>query len=91
MENLLKFIKLNKPIYIYGKSSTGKTTILKNIENYNVYYFSIQEINSYDDLLTYTNPSIVQVMNKNTSKTIIIIDDIDFIQINEKKLLNSFI
>uniref|UniRef100_A0A6C0EUV9 ATPase AAA-type core domain-containing protein n=1 Tax=viral metagenome TaxID=1070528 RepID=A0A6C0EUV9_9ZZZZ len=91
MENLLKYIKLNKPIYIYGKSSTGKTTLLKNIENYNVYYFSIQEISSYDDLLTYTNPSIVQVMNKNTSKTIIIIDDIDFIQINEKKILNSFI
>jgi len=85
MENILKYIKLNKPIYLYGRSGTGKTTILKNIENYNVYYFSIQEINSYDDLITYTNPSIVQVMNKNTKKTIIIIDDIDFIQINEKK------
>jgi chromosomal replication initiation ATPase DnaA len=91
MENILKYIKLNKPIYLYGRSGTGKTTILKNIENYNVYYFSIQEINSYDDLITYTNPSIVQVMNKNTKKTIIIIDDIDFIQINEKKILNSFI
>jgi putative ABC transport system ATP-binding protein len=28
MENLLKFIKSNKPIYVYGRSGTGKTTLL---------------------------------------------------------------
>ena len=29
MDNLLKFIKSNKPIYVYGRSGTGKTTLLK--------------------------------------------------------------
>jgi len=91
METLLKYIKLNKPIYIYGRSGTGKTTLIKGITNYNVYYFSMNEINNYDEIISYTNPSIVQVMKQNILKTIIIIDDIDFIQNNEKKILNSFI
>ena len=30
-------------------------------------------------------------MTKNITKTIIVIDDIDYIQINEKKILNAFI
>ncbi len=90
MENLLKFIKSNKPIYVYGRSGTGKTTLLKNIE-INTHYFSLNEINSFEEVMSYTNPSIVQVMTKNITKTIIIIDDIDYIQINEKKILNAFI
>lgn len=87
--SLLKFIKINKPIYVYGRSGTGKTTMLKNIPN--AHYFSLNEINSFDEVLSYTNPSIVQVMTKNVTKTIIIIDDIDYIQINEKKIINAFI
>ena len=90
MENLLKFIKSNKPIYVYGRSGTGKTSLLKNIES-NTHYFSLNEINSFEEVMSYTNPSIVQVMTKNITKTIIIIDDIDYIQINEKKILNAFI
>jgi chromosomal replication initiation ATPase DnaA len=88
--NLLKYIKLNKPIYIYGRSGTGKTELLKNI-NIPYHYFSLNEINTYEEVMSYTNPSIVQVMTKNITKTIIIIDDIDYIQINEKKILNAFI
>jgi chromosomal replication initiation ATPase DnaA len=90
MENLLKFIKSNKPIYVYGRSGTGKTSLLKTIES-NTHYFSLNEINSFEEVMSYTNPSIVQVMTKNITKTIIIIDDIDYIQINEKKILNAFI
>ena len=89
MENLLKYIKTNKPIYVYGRSGTGKTSLLKNIPN--SHYFSLNEINSFEEVMSYTNPSIVQVMTKNISKTVIIIDDIDYIQINEKKILNAFI
>jgi chromosomal replication initiation ATPase DnaA len=89
MENLLKYIKTNKPIYVYGRSGTGKTSSLKSIPN--SHYFSLNEINSFEEVMSYTNPSIVQVMTKNISKTIIIIDDIDYIQINEKKILNAFI
>jgi chromosomal replication initiation ATPase DnaA len=89
MENLLKYIKTNKPIYVHGSSGTGKTTLLKKISDY--HYFSLNEINTYEELMSYTNPSIVQVMTKNITKTIIIIDDIDYIQINEKKILNAFI
>jgi chromosomal replication initiation ATPase DnaA len=90
MENLLKYIKTNKPIYVHGSSGTGKTTLLKNI-TYDYHYFSLNEINSFEEVMCYTNPSIVQVMKKNITKTIIIIDDIDYIQINEKKILNAFI
>jgi chromosomal replication initiation ATPase DnaA len=90
MDNLLKFIKSNKPIYVYGRSGTGKTELIKNI-NLPYHYFSLNEINTYEEVMSYTNPSIVQVMTKNITKTIIIIDDIDFIQINEKKILNAFI
>ena len=89
MENLSKYIKTNKPIYVYGRSGTGKTSFLKSIPN--SHYFSLNEINSFEEVMSYTNPSIVQVMTKNISKTIIIIDDIDYIQINEKKILNAFI
>lgn len=91
MNEIIKYIKTNKPLYLYGKSGTGKTTLLKNIIGYNVYYVSIQEIDSYEELLSYTNPSILQVMNKTLNKTLIIIDDIDFVQINEKKIITSFI
>ena len=92
MENLLKYIKTNKPIYVYGRSGTGKTTLLKDIENnFSIHYFSLNEINSFEEVLSYTNPSIVQVMKKNITKTIIVIDDIDYIQINEKKIINAFI
>jgi chromosomal replication initiation ATPase DnaA len=92
MENLLKYIKTNKPIYVYGRSGTGKTTLLKDIQNnFFIHYFSLNEINSFEEVLSYTNPSIVQVMKKNITKTIIVIDDIDYIQINEKKIINAFI
>jgi chromosomal replication initiation ATPase DnaA len=92
MDNLLKYIKTNKPIYIYGRSGTGKSSLLKNIgSNYFLHYFSLNEINTFEEVLSYTNPSIVQVMTKHVKKTIIIIDDIDYIQINEKKILNAFI
>ncbi len=64
MENLLKFIKSNKPIYVYGRSGTGKTTLLKNIDS-NTHYFSLNEINTFEEVMSYTNPSIVQVMTKN--------------------------
>jgi chromosomal replication initiation ATPase DnaA len=91
MSNIIdQYIKLNKPIYIYGRSGTGKTELLKNISQ-PYHYFSLNEINTYEELMSYTNPSIVQVMTKNITKTIIVIDDIDYVQINEKKILNAFI
>ena len=92
MEQIIKYLKLNKPIYLYGKSGTGKTTLLKEIQHsHNAHYFSLNEINTFEEIMSYTSPSIMQVMNKKITKSIIIIDDIDFIQMNEKKILNAFI
>ena len=92
MDNLLKYIKTNKPIYVYGRSGTGKTRLLNEIKNnFSIHYFSLNEINTFEEVLSYTNPSIVQVMKKNITKTIIVIDDIDYVQINEKKIINAFI
>ncbi len=40
-------LKQNKPIYLYGKSGTGKTTLLKELEQ--AVFVSIQEIQEFDD------------------------------------------
>ena len=85
---LSRFINEDKHIYIYGNSSTGKTTMIREFFNndmYDVTYLSIQIILSLEDLLKYTNNSILTIFNKNKKKKIIVIDDIDILNNNEKK------
>ena len=91
---LSRFINEDKHIYIYGNSSTGKTTMIREFFNndmYDVTYLSIQIILSLEDLLKYTNNSILTIFNKNKKKKIIVIDDIDILNNNEKKKINEII
>ena len=62
MDKILSFINYNKPIYVYGKSGCGKTTMLKQLP-YDVKFISIQDITSYEDLVIFAQPSILQKMS----------------------------
>ena len=90
MEKIIHFINSNKPIYVHGKSGCGKTTILKKLP-YNVKFISIQDISSYEDLVIFAQPSIIQKMSMNNTKQICVVDNIDFLQTNDKKILTSLL
>jgi hypothetical protein len=90
MEKIVHFINSNKPIYVHGKSGCGKTTILKKLP-YNVKFISIQDISSYEDLVIFAQPSILQKMSSNNSKQICVVDNIDFLQTNDKKILTALL
>ena len=64
MDKIIQYINnSNKPIYVYGKSGTGKTTMLKNIP-FSVKFISIQDIQSYEQLLVFSQPSIIEKMKR---------------------------
>jgi hypothetical protein len=90
MEKLLHYINLSKPIYLHGKSGCGKTTMLKELP-FNVKFISIQDISSYEDLVVFAQPSILQKMSLNNSKQICVVDNIDFLQTNDKKILTALL
>ena len=101
--NILKIIKNSdnerKGIFIYGDNGIGKTTFIKNILHDNsidYIYYDITDIRSsnFIDRLHENNASNMNVISlfKKTTKIItIIIDDIDYIQCNDKSLLNNLI
>ena len=87
MDKIINFINnSNKPIFVYGKSGSGKTTILKKLP-FLVKFISIQDINSYEDLIIFAQPSIIEKFNNNNNKQICVIDNIDYLQNNDKKIL----
>ena len=91
MDKIIQYINnSNKPIYVYGKSGTGKTTIIKKIPG-SVKFISIQDIETYEQLLVYSQPSIIQKMNNSHKIQICVIDDIDYLQNNDKKILTSLL
>ena len=91
MDKITQYIKIsNKPIYVYGKSGVGKTTILQNMP-FTCKFISIHDINSYEDLITFAQPSILDQFNNNNNKQICVIDNIDYLQNNDKKILASLI
>ena len=90
MEKILNYINLNKPIYVHGKSGCGKTTLLKKLPC-DVKFISIQDISSYEDLVVFAQPSILQKMSLNNSKQICVVDNIDFLQTNDKKILTALL
>ncbi len=87
--NKLKiYLEQKKPIYIYGKSWTGKTTLIKKLEP-NIKFISIHDINDYDDIGPLIEPSIMDIFYNKKNKKICVIDDIDFLHTHEKKVLTS--
>ena len=91
MDKIIQYIKIsNKPIYVYGKSGVGKTSILKKLP-FSCKFISIHDINSYEDLITFAQPSILEQFSNNNNKQICIIDNIDYLQNNDKKILASLI
>ena len=91
MDKIIKYINIsNKPLYVYGKSGSGKTSILKNIP-FSVKFISIQDINSYEQLVIFAQPSIIEKMNNINKIQVCVIDDIDYLQNNDKKILTSLL
>ena len=94
-EKLNTFIKEDKPIYIYGGSGTGKTyTIKKYFEtNKNIYliYLSIKDIPNIQYIDTIAKRPIMDIFNNIKRPIIIVIDDIDVLSIQEKKIINELI
>jgi hypothetical protein len=91
MDKIINYINnSNKPIYVYGKSGVGKTTILKNLP-FLCKFISIQDINSYEELVIFAQPSVLDQFNNNNNKQICIIDNIDYLQNNDKKILASLL
>jgi chromosomal replication initiation ATPase DnaA len=87
--NKLKtFLEQKKPIYIYGKSGVGKTTLIKQLEP-NIKFISIHDINDYEDIQSLVEPSILDRFNGKNDKKICVIDDIDFLHTHEKKVITS--
>jgi hypothetical protein len=89
MEQLIHFLKLSKPIYLHGKSGVGKTKLLKELKD--THFVSIHEINGYEDISIHTQPSVIELFQKKTNKKICVIDDIDFLNNHEKKVLTSLL
>jgi len=86
----LKFaLKQSKPIYLYGKSGTGKTTLLKELEQ--AVFVSIQDIQEFEDLYKFIQPTIVDIFHHSPKKRICIIDNIDFLHTHEKKMMTQFL
>lgn len=82
-------LKHSKPIYLYGKSGSGKTTLLRQFEN--AIFVSIQDIQEFDDLYKWIQPSIVDIFHKAPKKRICVIDNIDFLHSHEKKIMTQFL
>lgn len=89
MEQLIQYLKLSKPIYIHGKSGVGKTNLLKQLND--TQFISIHEINGFEDIYIHTQPSVIELFQKKKIKKICIIDDIDFLNNHEKKVLTSLL
>lgn len=82
-------------IYVLGRSGIGKTRFVldyfKANPEYDLNYISIQTITHLNDIYKYTNGSIMNMMRKTAKKNVVVIDDIDILNNNEKKILNELI
>ena len=89
LQEIKTALKTSKPIYLYGKSGTYKTTLLKELDN--SIFVSIQDIHEFDDLYKWIQPTIVDIFHKAPKKKICIIDNIDFLHTHEKKVMTQFL
>lgn len=90
-------IQNNYSIYIYGKTNTNKTTsvleVLKN-NQYDYTYTSIQKIKDEESFLKMVeNRNIMMLMKsrKLDNIKVIVIDNIDYLQNSDKKILSILI
>jgi hypothetical protein len=81
-------LKQNKPIFLYGKSGSGKTTLLKKLD---AIFVSIQDIQEFNDLYKWIQPSVLDIFHKAPKKKICVIDNLDFLHTHEKKILTLFL
>ncbi len=63
----------------------------KESQEYDLNYLSIQHISSMNDIYKYTHGSILTLMYKQVKQNVVVIDDIDILNNNEKKILNELI
>lgn len=95
--NYEKLIELHKSIYIVGKSGLMKTThILKFLKenNYDYSYTSLQQIKTTEEITTLLKSrNICSLFHKANSmkKKVLIIDNIDYLQNTEKKVLGNIL
>lgn len=79
-------------IYVHGKTNSGKTTeVMKylNENNYEYQYCSIQNIKSETQFLELLkNQNIFNMMKMKKMERVIVIDNIDYLQNNDKKVLS---
>lgn len=91
----MEYISKHNTIYIYGKTNSGKTTsVLKYLKtnNYEYQYCSIQNIKNESEFLDLLkNQNIFNMMSMNKNERVIVIDNIDFLQNNDKKILGIII
>tara|TARA_Y100000389_G_scaffold178291_1_gene191331 strand:- start:424 stop:1365 length:942 start_codon:yes stop_codon:yes gene_type:complete len=97
MYDLNKIINNHSSIYINGKTNTKKTTTVLNFLNnneelYNYNYISLQQLRKEEDFKNLlNNQNIMLLLNKNLKKKVIIIDNIDYLQTTDKKILTHII
>lgn len=91
----MEFISKYNSIYVHGKTNTGKTTsVIKYLEDndYEYQYCSIQNIKSesyFLDLLK--NQNIFNMLKMKKNQRVIVIDNIDYLQNSDKKVLSIII
>ena len=91
----MDFISKYNSIYVHGKTNAGKTTgVIKYLEDndYEYQYCSIQNIKSesyFLDLLK--NQNIFNMLKMKKNQRVIVIDNIDYLQNSDKKILSIII
>ena len=88
-----KWINHYRSMYIYGKTNTGKTTTILNIlknEKYDYSYNCLQKIKNEKDFLELLiNQNILNMFTKKKHDyKLIVIDNIDYLNNCDKKILN---
>ena len=97
-QNIIQeFIKDDKPLYVYGGSGSGKTTISNNIlKDYIVEKIDTYDIknhkNIYDFLVENAKKTNISLMfSGNYKKRAFLIDDLDVFHKNDKKSFKGII
>ena len=82
-------------LYIYGKTYTGKSTSILNYikeNNKDHYYYSIQDLKNEKDFMSLLQTqNVMSMFQQKKNEKYIIIDNIDVLQNNDKKMINFFI